>query len=141
MRPIDRVKDIFKYTVATHPRMEKRNLQKILAESESIRKAVEQGIPLEEAVELYLEVNRLVEEGKWIELHVRKPKHAEKLEQGTSVIRYWGSKELLGEEGYISTSKAKSLYEKGLIGKTHELVRGSDYHPKERELDPSMPPP
>ncbi|MBI2110141.1 hypothetical protein HYT58_03155 [Candidatus Woesearchaeota archaeon] len=112
--------------------MKRRSVKKLLAENESIQEAIKKSVPLRDAIRIYENANNKVENGEWIELHKEKPDYStSKLEpnlDSVSVIRYWGPKEYLDENDSISSSKAKSLFERGLIGKTHELLRGSDLY-------------
>lgn len=96
---------------------------------ESIKEAVEQGVPEKEAKELFEEVNRKVESGEWIELYHEEPRYGRAYPYSTSVIRYFGPKSYLKEgQISISRSKAERMFEKGIIGKAHEVVRGSDLY-------------
>lgn len=95
---------------------------------ESIKEAIEsQGIPKDEAKELFDELNKKVESGEWVELKkitVRNTNRDKKDDwgYGTSLCRYWGPAKYKGSSG----KALDRYYDRGEIGKTHEVVRGSD---------------
>lgn len=122
--------------------MKKKDLERIYSESKSIRDAVKRGVPLKDVAELYLEVNDLVESGKWVELYVLEPRYGkeETYPYSSSIIRFWGPEGLLEGKKYITRSKAQRLFEEGKMGKTHELVRGSEIYLKDKSERPSPPP-
>lgn len=103
---------------------------------ESVKDAVKKGVPHNNAISLIRESNKKVETGEWVEIGIEnvtttvhnQPEDKEMnhpFYQGTSLCRYWGSKEYKG----CSRSKLYKLYDEGKIGKTHEIVRGSDVYP------------
>lgn len=107
--------------------MDKVELERIIKENEGIREAIKSGIPEEEAVKIFLESNRKVESGEWVELYKVEPRYgkSEYHPQSTSIIRYWGPKNLLEDKEQISRKQAEKFFSKGIVGKTHELVGGS----------------
>ncbi|MBI1972634.1 hypothetical protein HYS50_01365 [Candidatus Woesearchaeota archaeon] len=107
--------------------MDKKKLEAIISESEEVRNAIVAGAPREEAVKIYLESNEKVEKGEWVELWHQEPRYgtSEHHPHATSIVRFWGPAQYLEGKKYLSRSKAEDLFEKGFIGKTHELVRGS----------------
>lgn len=108
----------------------------------SVEEATEKGVPREEAMIIYRESNKKVESGEWVELRVftvRSTERPEKYPHATSLVRYWGPEKYKG----LSGKKLDKLYNEGEIGKTHELVRGSDIYREEGSLAKgtlSMPP-
>jgi len=91
----------------------------------SIREAVDGGVPLKEAKKIFDESNRKVESGEWIELGkitVTSTSNPARHHYATSLCRYWGPSKYLGS----NNSRLDKLYEAGEVGKTHELVVGSD---------------
>lgn len=95
----------------------------------SIRDAVIQGLHTKDAKKILQEANENVSSGYWIELDAFRERAAENQEEypdATSIARYWGSKEYEG----LSRRKLDDAYKRGEIGKTHELIRGSDIYPK-----------
>ena len=71
------------------------------------------------------EYNKKVENGEWVELkayRIAKADNQYNYPGGTSLCRYWGPKEYKGK----SKTQLEKLFKKGDIGKTHEIVRGSD---------------
>ncbi len=116
----------------------------------SVENAVKAGIKEELALMVWRVANRLVERGKWIPVGVRKPKFSIsdlfKHLAPTSVITYWGPREVLvrakkgrrspytllrgyGSYDLITTSQAEKLFKKGFLGKMHEVVGGSMEYP------------
>lgn len=92
---------------------------------ESIREAIKEGVPLTEAEKIFNETNKKVERGEWVELRafrVRDTAEPKTYTHGTSLCRYWGPPEYKT----LSGRKLDDLYKQGKIGKTHEVVRGSD---------------
>jgi len=91
----------------------------------SIKEAVKQGVPREEAKNLFDDAKRKIESGKWVELkvfRVRATANQETYPYGTSLCRYWGPEEYKG----LSQTKLDNLYKEGKIGKTHEILIGSN---------------
>lgn len=116
--------------------MDKKKLQVVVHESEAVREAIKTGVPPEEAATIYVEANRKAEGGEWVELYHQEPRYglSEYHPHATSIVRFWGPSAYLEGKHQLSRSKAESLFEKGLVGKTHELVRGSrDYGAKPYE--------
>jgi len=94
---------------------------------ESVLEAVKNGVGVNNALDIFNESNEKVESGKWIELktfRVRDTNDPAKYPDSTSLCRYWGPKEYKDYSG----RKLDELYKKGEIGKTHEVVRGSDIY-------------
>ncbi len=97
---------------------------------QSVKEAVAHGVPKTEAIQLLHEVNDKVQSGDWVELRtitVRDTTHKphEEWGYGTSLCRYWGPTQYSG----VSGKQLEKLYDQGKIGKTHEVVRGSNvYH-------------
>lgn len=92
---------------------------------ESVKEALKRGISEADAKNLISELNKKVEVGKWVELRafrVRATSNPEQYPHATSICRYWGPKEYEN----LPNVKLDNLYKKGEIGKTHELMRGSD---------------
>jgi len=83
------------------------------------------GITKKEAKEIFNESNKKVESGEWIPLEkitVTGTNDPGSFPDGTSFARYWGP------GGYLGKSKKflQKEYKAGKIGKTHEIVRGSE---------------
>jgi len=92
---------------------------------ESIKEAIKEGVPPLKAEEIFENANKKVESGEWVELRafrVRDTSDQEKYPGATSLCRYWGPKEYKE----LSNAQLDRLYREGKIGKTHEVVRGSD---------------
>ncbi len=117
--------------------MDKKRIESLVNESEAVREAVKRGVPEHDAVEVYANANHRVELGNWVEIFREEPRLGKSVyhPHSTSIIRYWGPKEFDG----VTRSKAELLYEKGIIGKTHELVIGSDRYSKDLSSRPSYP--
>ncbi|OIO81833.1 hypothetical protein AUJ84_00020 [Candidatus Pacearchaeota archaeon CG1_02_32_132] len=93
----------------------------------SVQEAIKQGVPENDAKLIYKYANKMVSSGKWVELGiitVRDTNNPEEFPHGTSLCRYWGPSKYEG----ASTKRLKNLYDNGTIGKTHEVVRGSDVY-------------
>jgi len=91
----------------------------------SVREAVKLGVPKEDAKRIFNELKEKVESKEWIELGsltIRAADNKQKYPQGTSLCRYWGSPKYKN----LPNHTLKDLYESGKIGKTHEIVTGSD---------------
>ena len=119
-----------------------RRLDKLKKVPYSVRDAVIEGIPTKEARKILREANKKVSSGEWVYLNylsVRDTNDHKVWPDATSLCRYWGP------EKYKDLSKKQlgKLYEKGEIGKTHELVRGSDKYMRGGKLSEgtlSLPP-
>ncbi len=113
--------------------MSDEQVEKLKKESKAIREAIKEGVPAEDAVRIYLDANKKVESGEWVEIYEEHPRYATNkyLPQSTMITRYWGPKNIIEEEiikkrKAVTSNQLESLCEeKGLIGKTHELVLGS----------------
>jgi hypothetical protein len=95
----------------------------------SIHPYTQEEIPLEELESIRDNANRRVESGEWIELDAFRivvSKNQENYPHSTSVMRYWGPEFYKGS----SRKKLDDLYKSGKLGKTHELVVGSDIYPR-----------
>ena len=92
--------------------MNDRDLETVIKESESVREAIKRGVPREAAVRVYLDANKKVESGEWVELYREEPRHGISPfhPQSTSVLRYWGPKTLLKGKPMIARSKAERLF-------------------------------
>ncbi len=92
----------------------------------SLTSALKEGISESEAKELLLELNKKAESGEWIVLKqfTVAPAKSPRYSHGTSSYSYWGPEEYKG----LSGKKLEGLYNQGKIGKTHEIVRGSDVY-------------
>ncbi|NCO11673.1 hypothetical protein CO038_01445 [Candidatus Pacearchaeota archaeon CG_4_9_14_0_2_um_filter_39_13] len=123
---------LWESAVADERRTRKSDLEK------SVQEAVAQGVPESDAKIIHAYANKKVSSGKWVELGkitVRDTNNPEEFPHGTSLCRYWGPSEYLGS----SAKKLKNLYDEGVIGKTHEVVRGSDtYRTGGRESEGTM---
>ena len=94
---------------------------------ESVSTAIGSGVQELEALRIFRESNRRAESGEWIELRiitVRDAKNQDWFPHGTSLCRYWGPMKYDGS----SNNKLLKLYKDGEIGKTHEIVRGSEIY-------------
>lgn len=92
---------------------------------QSVENAILIGVPEEEAKRLLKGCNEKVLSGEWVELKtlsVGSTTNPEVYPQATSLCRYWG------KEKYklCSGKQLYKLYNQGIIGKTHEMIRGSD---------------
>jgi hypothetical protein len=106
-----------------------RQLNKLRNVPYSVRDAVQKGISPKEARIILKEANKNVHSGYWIELDAFRQRAADNQENypdSTSLARYWGPKEYQG----LSRRQLDLAYKTGTIGKTHELIRGSDLYPK-----------
>ena len=110
--------------------MKKKELEAVIHESEAVQEAIKAGVPQEEAAHLYVGANKKAESGEWLDLYHQESRYgkSEYHPHSTSLVRFWGPAKYLEGKERLSRSQAERLFEKGLIGKTHELVRGSrDY--------------
>ncbi len=86
-------------------------------------------IPLESLEKIREDSNQKVASGKWVELDTFRigiSKNQADYPHATSVMRYWGPQTYQGS----SRRQLDKLYKLGKIGKTHELIRGSDVYPR-----------
>lgn len=106
---------------------------------QSVEEAVrDKGVPFDDAMSIWEESNRKVSSGEWVELRhdnlvptrdnrVRK-KNPNRVRggfaEGTSLVRFWGPSEYTEK----SREGLEKAYRRGEIGKTHEVVRGSDVY-------------
>ena len=95
----------------------------------SVQEASLSGIPLKEARKIWRDANEQVKTGYWVPLdiiRVASARNQEDYPDATTLIRYWGPKE------YEKSSRKKldRLFKAGILGKTHELIRGSDIYPQ-----------
>jgi len=86
----------------------------------------------EDAYKIYNESNQRVESGEWIELGVERVRSSTNpnYPHETSLCRCWGPAEYLGS----SKKHLENLFKKGKIGKTHELVLGSEKYKPDGSL-------
>jgi hypothetical protein len=114
----------------------------------AIDKAIKNGAPPDVARALLERLNRLIERGDWVPLHIDKPRFAIgnifRLNQGTSIMTYWGPKEFIDSYGVpyeevisyggkeyhqITRNKAETLLHKCKVVKMHEIIAGSVFYP------------
>ncbi|MBS3091300.1 hypothetical protein J4217_02540 [Candidatus Pacearchaeota archaeon] len=108
---------------------------------ESVLEAIARGVPENDALRIHDECNAKVGSGEWVDLMEVNVRDAHNVyaPQATSIVRYWGPKELKG----ASRTQLLKLYDGGKIGKTHEILRGAATYKQEGRLSEgtmSMPP-